>query len=295
MNLASHWDHYWRSGQTHSCFYGGRPTVTDSTWVSFLTALPAGARILDLACGAGALARLVVASGKAFDVVGVDYASSIGPIPGVRLITGVAIEALPFSDESFDAVISQFGFEYADAPRAAVESTRVLAPGGCVALLVHAREGPPLKDLNDRATRAARLITPDGMVALMRGLGAAAAAGTPTAALERAARKAHRAALSGELDETTRWALDFAGEVLSCWKRFEPAYLVDNAATLAAELTSYCTRLEAMVAAALSVSDARILAARFAALGLVMAEVAPVNAPGGDLVGWMVQGNKAKL
>lgn len=101
-----------------------------------------GDRVLDLACGTGALtlaaAEIVGSSGS---VVGLDANPEMlavarrKPIP-VEWREGMA-EALPFADDSFDAVVSQFGFMFfEDKPKALREMMRVLKPGRRLAVAV---------------------------------------------------------------------------------------------------------------------------------------------------------------
>src|SRR3546814_17538773 len=51
--------------------------------------------------------------------------------------SGVSPEALPFDDNSFDLVTSQYGIEYCDDVRTKPEVARVLAPDSRVDLLMH--------------------------------------------------------------------------------------------------------------------------------------------------------------
>ncbi len=287
MELAHAWELFWGTGQTSSCFSGGRPLDTSGIWAPFFATLPEGARVLDLACGAGAVTRLALSAGRSLEVVGVDYAR-VAPIEGAQLFSA-PLEALPFESNYFDAVVSQFGFEYADAERAAPQAARVLRPRGKLALLAHAREGPPLQDLTARLVRVRRILAPEGVLDIAQRIGAAAAAGLPVDGLEADARAAFAAAQKTDQDETTRWALGYAGEILSKRRMFEPAYLVDNTATLARELGAYAARIEAMERAALTQAAAQELAERLAALGLAMAPVAPGKIAG-DLIGWLIAG-----
>ncbi|MGQ2991028.1 MAG: class I SAM-dependent methyltransferase [Brevundimonas sp.] len=144
-----HWTDYWAAGRqdvmTVDGAGQGAGADTLHLWADWLSALPDGASILDLATGSGQIPRhaLTVAgtTGKAFHVFGVDYAD-LKPDPrleaaGVVLTGGVRLERLPFPDGRFDAVTSQYGIEYADQGEALDEAGRVLAPGGVACMLIH--------------------------------------------------------------------------------------------------------------------------------------------------------------
>jgi SAM-dependent methyltransferase len=103
--------------------------------------LPAGARVLDVACGTGNLAIPLARMGCV--VTGVDIAANLlvqarerAETEGleVRFDEGDA-EALPYADASFDAVVSMFGAMFAPRPEmVAAELARVLRPGGTLAM-----------------------------------------------------------------------------------------------------------------------------------------------------------------
>ena len=101
-----------------------------------------GARVLDVACGTGVLARALIARvGPAGAVVGLDLNEGMLAVarrkePEVEWRQGRA-EALPFPDRSFDAVASQFGLMFfEDRVGAIAEMLRVLRPGGRLAVAV---------------------------------------------------------------------------------------------------------------------------------------------------------------
>lgn len=101
-----------------------------------------GQRVLDVACGTGILAREVAArTGPTGQAVGVDPNSGMLAVarrlaPAIDWREGVA-ETLPFTDESFDAVVSQFGLMFfTDRHRSLREMMRVLRPGGRLALAI---------------------------------------------------------------------------------------------------------------------------------------------------------------
>jgi ubiquinone/menaquinone biosynthesis C-methylase UbiE len=101
-----------------------------------------GARVLDVACGTGVLARaLAERVGPRGSVVGLDVNEGMLTVarrvsPRVDWRAGAA-ERLPFDTESFDAVLSQFGLMFFDDRRAAIrEMQRVLKPDGRLVVAV---------------------------------------------------------------------------------------------------------------------------------------------------------------
>jgi SAM-dependent methyltransferase len=103
--------------------------------------IPPGAKLLDVACGSGQLA--LMASREGFDSTGVDIAENLierarerSTAEGLnaRFEVGDA-EALPFSDASFDVVVSLIGAMFAPRPElVARELLRVCVPGGTIAM-----------------------------------------------------------------------------------------------------------------------------------------------------------------
>lgn len=93
-------------------------------------------RILDLGCGTGALAELVLDEIPGCQLTGIDLAPQMVETSRERLkgradvLLGDA-ERLPFRDGSFDIVYCNDSFHHYPNPRQAVFQTwRVLAPGG---------------------------------------------------------------------------------------------------------------------------------------------------------------------
>jgi SAM-dependent methyltransferase len=103
--------------------------------------IPPGAKVLDVACGSGQLA--LMASRDGFDSTGVDIAGNLilrarerAAAEGLNARFEVAdAEALPFTDASFDVVVSLIGAMFAPRPElVAGELLRVCVPGGTIAM-----------------------------------------------------------------------------------------------------------------------------------------------------------------
>jgi SAM-dependent methyltransferase len=99
--------------------------------------LDAGARIADLGAGTGKLTRVLAAAG--FDVVAVEPLPALrarleAEQPGLPTIAGTA-EDLPLPDASVDVVACADAFHWFDGARAVPELARVIRPEGGLALL----------------------------------------------------------------------------------------------------------------------------------------------------------------
>ncbi|CAN5215023.1 methyltransferase domain-containing protein [soil metagenome] len=101
-----------------------------------------GQSVLDVACGTGVLAREAAPiTGAAREVTGLDRNEGMLAVarrlaPGINWQSGLA-EALPFADQSFDRVFSQFGLMFFDDRAAALrEMRRVMKPGGSMHVAV---------------------------------------------------------------------------------------------------------------------------------------------------------------
>lgn len=111
-----------------------------------LADIRAGERVLDLACGTGAVARVAAERvGASGSVTGLDLnagmialARSL-PAPNGAAITWIdrSAQDTGLPEASFDAVLCQQGLQFfPDKPAALREARRVLAPGGRIAMSV---------------------------------------------------------------------------------------------------------------------------------------------------------------
>jgi len=172
------WSAYWASGRLHSCTgsYGGNyGGAIGRFWRGTFGRLPATSRVLDLATGNGPLPLLLWEQRKGrVEVDAVDLAM-LAPDwhvpsqhPGIHFHSGVSMEALPFAPSTFDCVISQFGFEYADRQRALDECLRVAKPEMLLAFVMHHAGSVLVRVGREELAHHSRLLAGDGLIEAAR-------------------------------------------------------------------------------------------------------------------------------
>lgn len=195
------WSRFWATGALHSCatsYHDNYAGPIGEFWRSAFAMLAPGDAVLDIATGNGALPRLLLAERPetSIECDAVDLAQ-IAPAwlrdadptqrQRVHVQGGVAAESLPFANDAFSLVVSQYGIEYADLSRAIPELLRVLSPGGRIRLVVHHAGSRPVQLASDEISHIDWLLDDEGLLRL-------AAAMVP--AMARAATAAGRAALA---------------------------------------------------------------------------------------------------
>jgi len=171
------WSAYWATGGLHSCvgsFDGNYSGAIGDFWRDVFASLPAGPlRALDLATGNGALPRLLWEQRKPMPGLEVDAVDLAQLAPGwldparhggLRFHAGVAMESLPFQDDCFDLVTSQYGFEYARRDAALAEALRVLKPGGRLGLVMHHAGSVLVRVGRSELHNQALLLAPQGLL-----------------------------------------------------------------------------------------------------------------------------------
>lgn len=286
--FAPAWDSYWQGTRENAAHKEGgvQEALLAEFWRDLLgrqlTANP-DLRILDLACGNGAVTGFVREISPALTVNCCDY--SLHAVmelerrhPGnLRVVADAA--RLPYMNASFDLVASQYGVEYAGA-EAIVEAARLLAPGGTLALLVHVFEGAIYREC-ERNRDVVTAIRALDILALARNAfaaGFALNAGTGAPDAFKQAEQAFTPAVRG-LEQILREAgPEVAGglpgqlyqDIAHMYRRmsaYEPADILDWLAGMVAELDAYQGRMQSMLDAALPRDRLLELQAALVAMG----------------------------
>jgi SAM-dependent methyltransferase len=116
----------------------GRPKYPAEALELLVSRLPAGASVLDLAAGTGALTRPLLEAG--LEVVAVEPVAAMrAALPAsARALEGTA-EAIPLEQGSVEAVVVGQAFHWFDGDAALAEIHRVLRPAGVLALFWNRR------------------------------------------------------------------------------------------------------------------------------------------------------------
>lgn len=312
------WDRYWRCDRIASCFDGAGAHNYDDRiaggWRAFFQSLPQGARVLDLCTGNGAAALIAAEVGRTgardFEILAVDRADIDPPAfvtrhvedyAAIRFLGKTSVEALPLADRCFDAVISQYGIEYADRDFAIAEAVRVLAPGGRIRFVVHAADGVVAAGARGMIADADLLLDTIDLPGAARNCFERVSSAERDAHPNEEAR--HRAdesfaTFQTALEHTARHIphasdrvmVKNSGAVLldtfQRRTRLSLDQLLAKAGEVEAEISAHRGRLQALVEAAVNAKAAEGLADRLSALGGVAAS-RPLAHQGG-LIGYVV-------
>ena len=160
MTNADKWSAYWQDeglgGEVFVNAEGNASPGITRFWQEAFSDSAAGARVIDLAAGAGAVFRALG------NIAGQERYAADFSTPALQLVRKDLPDVLtltcdaakpPLADGAFDYVVSQFGIEYAGD--AAFEAAgRLLAPGGRLIALCH-YEGGNIHGNNEAELKAA--------------------------------------------------------------------------------------------------------------------------------------------
>jgi len=126
INTPQYWDGVWNSDELHRAYH--------ELFQAILDRIPQHARVIDVGCGNGRLAKLVRQE-RGAQVTCLDFSALVlGRLAADGFDTIVsALPAIPAPDASFDVAVSTEVFEHLDDPRKTLrQMARVVRPGGMV-------------------------------------------------------------------------------------------------------------------------------------------------------------------
>ncbi|WHI47461.1 class I SAM-dependent methyltransferase [Microbulbifer sp. JMSA004] len=178
MQHLEQWTNFWQQGfptsfaQVLPNSYIGK---TGEYWRSTVSGLHPNSKVLDIACGNGAVALLIAdeasKSGKPLEIHAAD-AANITPLATnknprhqetlkkLNFHSCMEIEKIHSLDEKFSLITSQFGFEYSNKVEAATSIEKSLEPGGMFKAICHKTNSKPYKDCSDEVS-AHKLVIED--------------------------------------------------------------------------------------------------------------------------------------
>lgn len=318
---ANPWSTYWASGALHSCAgsydhnYG---EALGQLWVRFFQSLPKDAQILDLACGNGPLAALMLDStpDSGQHCTCIDQAdlhpSWIAELSEpqrarIQFRPKMAMEQLSPADGLFDAVISQYGVEYGDWSVIIQRLPTLLRAKGRIQFICHCAASDVVSAGEAEADHLDWALKPQGLLETAKAmLPFMALAGTEAGRAE-LARSANanqiRARYDQLLSEANQRVRELpVGDVLAeidqyCSRAFQMALAGDERSAqiqidqLSAQLRASRERLRQLSAAAINEPQLRKLLDAFQAAGIDLSYTPVLDQ--GHLMGWLINNEPA--
>lgn len=302
---ADDWGNYWqgRAATEAGAALVGVGVETDEDinafWSTQLGVLPKTAKLLDLACGAGTVIRQGLELGLK-NVTGVDISGDAiktlkAAYPEAEGVVASA-DATGLPDASFDVVVSQFGFEYADPIKAAIEASRLLASGGRFTALAHAQNSAIEAEVVQHGTNA-RDILESGFIDTARSLFIVVMKNGDDAAFAKASQEfsAPQQIVLELAKRTSGLAAHLYEGTQTLYTRRRAYALEDITGWLSgmeAEIKAYVGRMDSMRKAALSANQAEAVLSALQGQGLKPAPLKPFVSARGDTIGWALSAQK---
>lgn len=308
-----HWEAYYRGGALVSCPTGPQANYSKevrSTWTGFFTALPDGARILDIGCGNGPVALIATetAAGlsRTFHIDAIDLAEIDPPahVPdgrtmfaAVRFHSGISSEDLPFDPASFDAVCGQYIIEYTDFGKTVAEIFRVMRPNAVGQFILHHTDSIVVRNACESLRQANLAIKQLKFLRLFRNYcdkvyESAHKARNSRQALFDAGSRLEQEASDTESPLFLRYVLDSVSTLLRNQPQLTRGQMLQATDRLDRELRDWIRRLNDLASGARSAADLRDIVSVAQAVGFDDVETALQEQDGDHLVGWRLNLHK---
>ncbi|QDP01410.1 class I SAM-dependent methyltransferase [Thalassotalea sp. PS06] len=182
-----HWDAYWKCGFVTSfgnAFSDNYEGAFLDFWHSTFSSLPKKSNVLDIATGNASLPLIGINISHDLqlehtftgtDLASVDVSlieSKLQDLPdytkdAFNILPGVCSTKLPFADQSFDCVTSQYGFEYSNQAKTIEQISRVCKVDGEVVLVTHHAESVILQRNNKTIQLLNKILSNSGLLSII--------------------------------------------------------------------------------------------------------------------------------
>lgn len=298
-NLA--WTIYWAENRLQSCVAADGDIdqrTLNSIWQEFAVSLDANAKVLDLATGNGAVPVALISAQANLQIDAVDQAAinpnqfvkGHGELEAVNFHSETDINALEFHTNSFDAITSQFGIEYAGLFEASPNVIDLLKSKGRMSFLIHHADSAIINSSRAKLLEMEQLLNKHGIVEtlmeMLRG-------NIPFSDLE----SQGEIYMSSETEKTqavSGQAFAAIGEIANAMQS-DMGKAVAMGATLKLRLSSEYERLMQMAGAAQNDADMLEYRELLELNGIDISCIQEVYADQSDqkyLLAWLVQGQK---
>jgi methyltransferase family protein len=291
------WSDYWVNdgvaGEVFVNHKGERHPALAEYWQQQFAGLKEAARVIDLASGAGSIYAHLPA-GRGFELHAVDVSCDaleilLGRIPGTTTVV-CSVDEVPYGDQMFDLVVSQFGVEYA-GPGAFSEAARLVASGGRLDMLCHYADGY-IDSRNQELLAGANVAKNSGFIE--KAIDLIDAAFSQDSNAQRRTANAFVAAEKTLAQAAKNQQRGIDAHLYLGFRRLyerRSAYSKDDITTwlkqMHDEIDKNIDRLTRMCEAALSREDMEQVCKRFVAQGLQSISCSPFHAPGSELpIAW---------
>lgn len=281
------WSDFWaqnrNSGNAGGCLpakWQGIDAAQQRAWTAFASTLPKKAQVLDIATGDGRVMAWLLKTRRDLKIMGVDMAPQLPPPPkGTKIKAGVSMESLPLPADKFDAVVSQFGFEYGNLAEAAAEVRRVLKPDGRIGLITHRIDGPILKHNLDRRAQIQWALDEHDLINVAKRSLLLRASGLQTIPAKISQAPAEGARLYGP--RSAAWEIPEAiRQTLVMGMRDHPANVASLLDTIAERARNEIGRIASLEAACQQTADAAAFNSALNGNGLEQAEITGISESG---------------
>jgi len=174
----SPWSLYWQTAELHSCLATDKEKdqlLLEKQWYDFADLLKVGASVLDLATGNGSVPHALLERNSSLVIDAVDQAK-IRPDLSVKHSKSlekvkfypdqdiIQLNESIFKPESYDALVSQFGAEYAGLPIVLEKCLKLIKPGGQLKFIIHHQDSQLLANSQRKLKELTHVLLDNGFV-----------------------------------------------------------------------------------------------------------------------------------